>query len=105
MGLPRRPFAGSGTSGLELPSEPPCVGRLRFGHALRNTVAATCQQGPFGPGGNVSTASILAEAGLQLPPGYTIVSADERPDLDPAIDELLAATWPAFMNEEEVANA
>ena len=53
----------------------------------------------------MSTASILAEAGLELPPGYTIVSADERPDLDPAIDELLAATWPAFMNEDEVANA
>jgi hypothetical protein len=53
----------------------------------------------------VSTASILAASGLELPPGYTIVSADERPDLDPAIDELLAATWPAFMNEDEVANA
>jgi len=34
----------------------------------------------------VSTASILAASGLELPPGYTIVSADERPDLDPAID-------------------
>jgi hypothetical protein len=53
----------------------------------------------------VSTASILAEAGLEIPAGYTIVSVDERPDLDPAIDELIAATWPAFMNEDEVANA
>jgi len=53
----------------------------------------------------VSTASTLAAAGLEIPAGYSIVSYDERPDLDPAIDELMAATWPAFMNEDEVANA
>ena len=53
----------------------------------------------------MSTASTLAAAGLEIPPGYSIVSYDERPDLDPAIDELLAATWPAFMLEDEVANA
>jgi hypothetical protein len=53
----------------------------------------------------VSTASTLAAAGLEIPAGYTVVSYDERPDLDPAIDELMAATWPPFMNEDEVANA
>jgi len=53
----------------------------------------------------VSTASRLAGAGLEIPAGYTVVSYDERPDLDPAIDELMAATWPPFMNEDEVANA
>jgi hypothetical protein len=50
-------------------------------------------------------ASTLADAGLVVPPGYTVVSYDERPDLDPAIDVLMAATWPPFMNEDEVANA
>ena len=53
----------------------------------------------------MSRADQLAAAGLEIPPSYTVVSYDERPDLDPAIDELLAATWPAFMNEDEVANA
>jgi len=53
----------------------------------------------------VSTASTLAGAGLEVPAGYTLVSYDERPDLDPAIAELMAATWPPFMNEDEVANA
>ena len=53
----------------------------------------------------MSTASTLAAAGLEVPPGYSIVSYEERPDLDPAIDELLDATWPAFMLEDEVANA
>jgi hypothetical protein len=53
----------------------------------------------------VSTASTLAAAGLEIPFGYSVVSFDERPDLDPAIDDLVAATWPAFMNEDDVANA
>jgi hypothetical protein len=53
----------------------------------------------------VSTASTLAAAGLEIPAGYSIVSYDERPDLDPAIDELMAATWPTFMNQYDVANA
>jgi hypothetical protein len=53
----------------------------------------------------LSTASRLAAAGLEIPPGYSIASWDERPDLDPAVDDLLAATWPAFMNEDDVANA
>ncbi|MFL5724718.1 MAG: GNAT family N-acetyltransferase [Chloroflexota bacterium] len=53
----------------------------------------------------MSTASRLAAAGLETPTGYSVVSYDERPDLDPAIDDLIAATWPAFMNEDEVANA
>jgi hypothetical protein len=52
----------------------------------------------------VSTATVLAAAGLEVPAGYTVASYDERPDLDPAIDDLIAATWPAFMNEDEVAN-
>jgi hypothetical protein len=52
----------------------------------------------------VSTATVLAAAGLEVPAGYTVASYDERPDLDPAIDELMAATWPPFMNEDEVAN-
>ena len=52
----------------------------------------------------MSTASTLAAAGLEVPAGYSIVSFEERPDLDHAIDELIAATWPAFMNEDEVAN-
>ena len=53
----------------------------------------------------MSTASTLAEAGLEIPAGYSVASYDERPDLDRAIDDLVAATWPAFMNEDEVANA
>ena len=53
----------------------------------------------------MARADELAAAGLEIPPGYSAFSYDERPDLDPAIDELLAATWPAFMNEDEVANA
>ena len=53
----------------------------------------------------MSTASTLAAAGLEVPPRSSIVSYEERPDLDPAIDELLDATWPAFMLEDEVANA
>ena len=52
----------------------------------------------------MSTASRLADAGLTIPAGYALFSCDERPDLDAAIDELIAATWPAFMNEDEVAN-
>jgi hypothetical protein len=52
----------------------------------------------------VRTAARLSDAGLEIPAGYELVSYDERPDLDPAIDALIAATWPAFMNEDEVAN-
>ena len=52
----------------------------------------------------MARADELAAAGLEIPPGYSAFSYDERPDLDPAIDELMAATWPAFMNEDEVAN-
>jgi hypothetical protein len=51
----------------------------------------------------MARADELAAAGLEIPPGYSAFSYDERPDLDPAIDELMAATWPAFMNEDEVA--
>jgi hypothetical protein len=53
----------------------------------------------------VSREAELVAAGLEIPAGYSIASWDERPDLDPALDELLAATWPAFMLEDEVANA
>ena len=52
-----------------------------------------------------STAARLAAAGLGLPAGFAIASYDERPDFDAAIDELIAATWPRFMMEDEVANA
>jgi hypothetical protein len=52
----------------------------------------------------VRTAARLSAAGLEIPAGYELVSYDERPDLDPAIDALIAATWPPFMNEDEVAN-
>jgi hypothetical protein len=52
-----------------------------------------------------STAARLAAAGLEIPPGYSVASYDERPDLDDAIDALIAATWPPFMNEDDVANA
>jgi GNAT superfamily N-acetyltransferase len=55
--------------------------------------------------GGGSTAARLAAAGLEVPAGYSIASYDERPDLDDAIDELIAATWPRFMTEDEVANA
>jgi hypothetical protein len=57
------------------------------------------------PADEGSTEARLRAAGLEIPAGYSIVSYDERPDLDSAIDELLAATWPAYMNEDEVANA
>lgn len=56
-------------------------------------------------GAPTSTAERLVAAGLKIPPGYALVSYDERPDLDPAIDDLIAATWPPFMNEDDVANA
>lgn len=52
-----------------------------------------------------ATEQRLRDAGLEIPAGYTIASYDERRDLDSAIDELIAATWPAFMNEDEVADA
>lgn len=52
----------------------------------------------------MSTAKWLAAAGLEIPAGYSVFSSDERPDLDQAISDLLAATWPAFMNEDAVAN-
>jgi hypothetical protein len=39
----------------------------------------------------VSTASGLVAAGLEIPAEYSIASFDERPDLDPAIDELFRA--------------
>jgi len=57
------------------------------------------------PARDGTTEARLRAAGLDIPPGYSLVSYDERPDLDPAIRELMAATWPPFMNEDDVANA
>jgi hypothetical protein len=45
-----------------------------------------------------------SDLGLELPPGYSVVSLAERPDLeDPSADHN-AAAWPAFMLESEIAN-
>jgi hypothetical protein len=39
----------------------------------------------------MARADELAAAGLEIPPGYSAFSYDERPGRDPAIDELMAA--------------
>jgi hypothetical protein len=50
------------------------------------------------------TAERLADAGLRLPDGSSIVSYDERPDLDDAIDAHMAGIFQPFMNEDPIAN-
>jgi hypothetical protein len=46
----------------------------------------------------------MVELGLQLPPGHTLVTYAERPDLDSAIDAHNVGIWQPFMLEDEVAN-
>src|SRR5262245_20211885 len=81
---------------------PPCA-CASDGCALRTTVAGAVSLSLAG--GCMSRQEELVAAGLEIPAGYSIASYDERPDLDSAIDDLLAATWAPFMNEDEVANA
>ncbi len=44
------------------------------------------------------------EPGLRLPPGHTLTTCRERPDLDAAIDAHNVGIWQPFMLEDEVAN-
>jgi hypothetical protein len=51
-----------------------------------------------------ATEDRLRANGLTLPEGFSIVSYDERPDLDPALDAHNTGNFEPFMNEDEVAN-
>ncbi len=46
----------------------------------------------------------LRAYGLELPPGHSLTTLTERPDLDPAVDAHHAGMWEPFMVESEVAN-
>jgi hypothetical protein len=46
----------------------------------------------------------LRAHGLVIPPGHTLTTLTERPDLDPAVDAHHAGLWEPFMVESEVAN-
>jgi hypothetical protein len=45
----------------------------------------------------------LRAHGLELPPGHTLTTLTERPDLDPAVDAHHTGLWEPFMLESEVA--
>lgn len=47
----------------------------------------------------------LAAHGLALPPGHTLVSIAERPEIEEAHHDLNAAAWPRFMLQDPVAHA
>ena len=47
----------------------------------------------------------LATFGLALPPGHSLLSLAERPDLRRAMGELGAASWPEFMLHDAVVDA
>ncbi|MEA2519900.1 MAG: hypothetical protein QOF49_1980 [Chloroflexota bacterium] len=46
----------------------------------------------------------LRAHGLGLPPGHTLTTLRERPELDPLVDAHHSAMWEVFMTESEVAN-
>jgi hypothetical protein len=46
----------------------------------------------------------LRGAGLDLPPGHSLTTLTERPELEPAVDAHHAGLWAPFMVESEVAN-
>jgi hypothetical protein len=48
----------------------------------------------------LTTGERLAAFGLALPPGHTLVSLQERPDLEDAHDRLNGSAWPEFMLQD-----
>jgi GNAT superfamily N-acetyltransferase len=52
----------------------------------------------------VTTGERLAAHGLTLPPGHTLLSVEERPDLWRPIGDLNVSLWPEFMLNDPVAN-
>lgn len=50
----------------------------------------------------MTTGERLAAFGLALPPGHTLVSLEERPDLEAAHDHLNGSVWPEFMLQDRV---
>lgn len=50
----------------------------------------------------MTTGERLAAFGLVLPPGLTLVSLEERPDLEHAHDDLNGSAWPEFMLQDRV---
>ena len=55
-------------------------------------------------GGRGTVEARLRAHDLALPPGHTLTTLTERPDLDPAVDAHHAGMWEPFMVESEVAN-
>ena len=55
-------------------------------------------------GGPGTVEARLRAHDLALPPGHTLTTLTERPDLDPAVDAHHAGMWEPFMVESEVAN-
>jgi len=47
----------------------------------------------------------LAQYGLSLPPGHSLVSLAERPDLREPLGDHNASAWPEFMLNDPIANA
>lgn len=56
-------------------------------------------------GDTTTTGDRLAAVGLVLPPGHTLVSIAERPDLWRPMGDLNASVWPEFMLNDAVVNA
>ena len=52
----------------------------------------------------MTTGERLAAFGLALPPGHTLVSLEERPDLEEAHDRLNGSVWPEFMLQDQVVD-
>jgi len=46
----------------------------------------------------------LRTHGLELPPGHSLTTLTERPELEPAVDAHHAGLWEPFMLQSEVAN-
>lgn len=53
----------------------------------------------------MTTGERLAAHGLALPPGHTLVSLEERPELRRDMGELNASVWPEFMLHDGVVEA
>jgi GNAT superfamily N-acetyltransferase len=52
----------------------------------------------------VTTGERLAARGLALPPGHTLLSVEERPDLWRPMSDVNVSVWPEFMLNDPVAN-
>jgi hypothetical protein len=53
----------------------------------------------------MTTGDRLAAHGLALPPGHTLLSLSERPDLRDALGDLNSSAWPEFMLQDAVVDA